>query len=408
MRPLRYYTILLALFWLLAVPLVTLAQTPEATGTGITIEGQVTNAATGAAAPAGLSLMLHTYEGRSMTGMTNGVTNEQGRFRFANVETAPGRSFEVMVRYQDVTYFSELIEPRADQAQLDLPVTIRETTTDTTAVRVEQLHLLLDFTPGTVQISQVFILSNDGDRTVLSREGEGLRFHLPAGATDVTFEGDRDGTRFVQEEGGFLDTAPVVPGQGTQSTLVRYSLPYNDQIELEVPVDYPTANVSLLLPEVGVAPGGSAWAAGQELVVRKRVHQVYNYQQRLPLVPDDTLQVVVVGQPELSIATPEPDASVTPVADDRRQIFFVGVLLSLVLIGSGAIWWWRDRQGEMAPAPDLAPAGHDSEPEALETILQAIAALDDAHEAGAIDEAEYQEQRTRLRDQAVALMMAQK
>jgi len=384
MKSLHFRVIILALAWLFITPLGTRAQTPEAGGRAITIEGQVTHAVTGEPAPAGLLLMLHTYEGRSMTNMTDGATDEQGRFRFANVQTDAGHRFEVMVRYRGVTYFSKLVEPQPDQIRLDLPVKIYETTTDTSSVGVKRLHLLMDFAPGTVQISQVFVLSNDGDRTVRTHGQEGLRFHLPAGATDVSFEGDRDGKRFIQERGAFLDTEPVVPGEETMVTVVRYTLPYTDQLDLDIPVDYPTTNVSLLLPEQGVVPKGSGWQAGQEMLIQKHVVQIYDYLQT-PLSPKGTLHVAVAGQPALATATPEPDAATTPPAEDNRKpVVLLGAALALVLVGAGGVWWWRGQGDDVEPDPALDPLGDDAEPEALESIPQVDVAPDDPDDAEAI------------------------
>ncbi|HIQ04244.1 MAG TPA: hypothetical protein EYH31_00950 [Anaerolineae bacterium] len=67
-------------------------------------------------------------------------------------------------------------------------------------------------------------------------------------------------------------------------------------------MDYPTANVSVLLPEVGVMLSGSGWDPGQELLLRGRVHQVYNYG-HWPLVPGDALRLIVAGQPEVGSPT---------------------------------------------------------------------------------------------------------
>ncbi len=390
MRPLR--TILLALAWVVAVPLLAQAQTPVATGSGITIEGQVSHDDTGEPAPASLPLMLHTYEGRSMTGMTDGVTDEKGRFRFTNVETAPGRSFEVMVRYNDVTYFSELVEPAATQTRLELPVTIRETTTDTAALRVEQLVILLDFTAGKVNISQVFVLSNDGDRTVLSREHEGLRFRLPSGAADISFEGNRDPSRLLQEPDGFLDKGPVTPGRGTHYSAVRYSMPYQDSLDLDVPLDYPTASVGLLLPEVGVEPGGSDWEAGEESLVQKQVYQSYRYR-LVPRAAGQVLKVAVSGKPEVVTAAPEPKPApaATPVGDNRQQVLLGGLALAAVLMIAAGIWWWREKEEEGDLPFDLPPHGEDPEPEGLDPALKQVAIPTGAYEAEGGDEAEGRE-----------------
>ncbi len=395
----RFRPVLLALAWLLLTPLIALAQAPEP-GPAITILGQITNGTPGEEISADLSLMLHTYDGQMMIGMTDGTADAEGRFRFENVETAPGRSFEVMVTYRDVTYFSERIEPEPGQTELDLPVTVYETTTDTSTVQVEQLHMLLDFTPGMMQVIQIYILSNTGDRAVVARDQEGLRFRLPPGASEVSFRGDRDGTRFIQLEDGFIDTAPVAPGKGTLSSLVRYVLPYEDQIELAVPVDYPVLNASVLLPDVGVTLSGAGWSVDQEVSIQGRPHQVYSFG-HLPLEPGDALRLTVTGRPEM-VAAPA-DSGVAPGSDgDRwRWVLMIGLLFSVALIGVGGFWWWRDRQQELAPVV-LASASDE-----LPSLFQAIADLDDAYQAGTIDEAEYQDRRARLHAQAMALLAAE-
>ncbi len=90
--------------------------------------------------------------------------------------------------------------------------------------------------------------------------------------------------------------------------------------------------------------------------------------------------------------------------DNRLPIFLAGVALSLTLIGAGTVWWWRDRR---PPAPAEVPLTHDTESEALQSVLQAIADLDDAHAAGDIDGTEYQARRADLHEQAVRLMQTQ-
>ncbi|MFQ5859909.1 MAG: hypothetical protein ACE5LU_30300, partial [Anaerolineae bacterium] len=180
-----------------------------------------------------------------------------------------------------------------------------------------------------------------------------------------------------------------------------------DSFELHIPVDYPTDKTAVFLPEVGVTLDESEWEAGEELLIRDRVHQIYTFQGGA-LKPGDSLHVVVAGQPQLAETGKSEGESVTPAAEvparDRRlPILILGVALSLTLIGSGTIWWWRDRQQQT----DTVSTALDSEREVLDSVLAAIAELDDAYEAGSIDETEYQERRGQLRDEALALMMAQ-
>ncbi|MFQ5344021.1 MAG: SHOCT domain-containing protein [Anaerolineae bacterium] len=402
------FTSILAL--LLLAPFTAQAQTPEA-GSTVTVEGQIINATPGGSVPANLRLMLHLYDGMHMADMIHGAADEQGHFRFENVTTAPGRTFGVMVTYQDVTYFSDRAETQPGQSRLDIPVSIYDTTTDPQHVRVEQQQLLLEFTPDAVRVTQLCILSNLGNRAVVDGGQRNLRFRLPPDATDVTFEQDEKGERFVLLEDSFVDTAPVAPGHGTQAMMVSYALPHpnTDRFELHIPVDYPTDKTAIFLPEVGVTLDESEWEASEELLIHDSVHQMYTYRAGA-LKPGDSLHVAVTGQPQLAETDkPEgnpaaPTTAEVPTQDSRLPIFILGVALSLAMISSGSIWWWRDRRPQTATGPAARDSGGSRE---LDAVLTYIAKLDAAYEAGTIDEAEYQERRTHLRDQAVDLMLKQ-
>ncbi|HEY64628.1 MAG TPA: hypothetical protein G4O02_08655 [Caldilineae bacterium] len=372
-----------------------LAQTPEP-APGITITGQIVNGTPGGPSPSNVSLMLHAYEGRMMVDMIHGTSDAEGRFRFEDVPAPAGRSFEVMATYRDVVYFSERVEPEPGQMQLDLPVTVYETTTDTTAVRVEQLHILLDFSPERMHVVQIYVLSNTGDRAVVADGQEGLRFRLPAGATEVSFRGDQDGTRFVREEGGFVDTAPVAPGTGTLSTVVIYTIPYDEGIELTVPVDYPTMSAGVLVPQVGVTLSGEGWDAGQEMNIQGRPYLLHSFG-HVPLAPGDVVRFTITGRPDLTSLTGA-TAETRGGAGVPSWVFALGLGFSLILITAGGIWWWRDRRSESAVA--------SVEPDDLASVLQAIAELDDAHAAGTIDELTYRAERERLQALAIRHLRA--
>jgi hypothetical protein len=135
------------------------------------------------------------------------------------------------------------------------------------------------------------------------------------------------------------------------------------------------------------------------LLLRERVHQAYSYGD-LPLLPGDTLRLTVEGRPEMTSPAQSSPARAT-VWENRRLVIILGVVVSLALIAFGGIWWWRDRQRALT-LPSPAPALDE-----LASLLHAMADLDDAYQAGVIDDAEYQERRARLRAQAVALLAAE-
>jgi len=154
--------------------------------------------------------------------MRPGVADSTGKFLFENVETVRGRIFEVMASVSNAAYFSPQIEPKAGQAVFDAPISI------------ERMNTLLEFIGETwVQVSDFYIVSNDGDRTVegATTADDGtlatLRFSLPAGVKDLEFQGGQLGQRFLQTKEGFVDVAALPPGKGSSRFAVRYVLPFN-------------------------------------------------------------------------------------------------------------------------------------------------------------------------------------
>jgi hypothetical protein len=87
-------------------------------------------------------------------------------------------------------------------------------------------------------------------------------------------------------------------------------------------------------------------------------------------------------------------ATTAPVARDRttEMVIGAGVLLLALAVGFVFIRNWRQGQHEYAE-PEMAGelAGRDS-------LLDEIAALDDAYEAGEVDEATYQRERAALKE----------
>ena len=221
----------LSLFLILSLTPVALAQAPPATT--LTIEGQLVNATPGGTVEAGIPVMLHSYDGQQMSSVIEGVTGPDGTFRFENVEMAEGRTFEVIATVGRTSYFSERTTGSPDQTRLELPVIIYDTTTDASAIRVEQMHTIVEFlSPAQMEVLEVYVISNDGDRTVegAATLGDGrtasLRFTLPEGETGLSFEGDNTGTRFILTADGFADRLGVPPGRGTVQFTIGYLLPY--------------------------------------------------------------------------------------------------------------------------------------------------------------------------------------
>lgn len=397
-----FISILLILTFIL-MPLVH-AQTPlEKT---LTIEGRLVNATPGGTVEAGIPLMLHSFDDRQMAAMVNGVTDAEGAFRFEQVEVAEGRTFEVMATVGQTVYFSERFAPSPGQATLELPVTIYDTTTDAGAIRVEQMHTLVDFfSPSLLQIAEIYILSNGGNLTVeeavtlAGGQTATLRFTLPDGATDLSFEGGQLGQRFVQTGDGFADKSGVPPGSGTSQIVVRYFLPYQSGLRLSRSLAYPIDKLNVIVPQMGIslASDDLVWASSRQIQDERTVDIFTGAGIRA----GQSFSFELTGQPEMNVVSVSPEFSTQQPAAQPTiapKSLFIGlglVGLGLVLLGGG-VWWWRRERAK----PALATSAESPETD----LIWAIAELDEAYEAGEISKESYIHRRSTLRAELKALL----
>lgn len=394
----------------LALTPVALAQTPVA---AITVEGELVNANNGQPAATGLPLMLHTYEGGQMAGITESVTGPGGAFRFENVAVDKGRSFEIMATVGQTVYFSQKTAALDGQARLELPVTIYETTRDASTLRVEQMHSIVDFlSPARLQVLEVYVLSNEGSRTVedavtlADGQTASLRFTLPEGATDLSFNPDSIDQQLVVTADGFADRMGVPPGQGTRQLTVRYALPYESGKSLERVIGYPVNRFSLILPRNGVSLSGSALSLeGSQSLPDGRQMDIFSAGD---LAAGQKLAFSLTGQPELDLATSEPAAVSTAPLTDFPVLPLSLAGLGLALAAGGMWWWQRRRMPSLLPALTPSPAQNLEAGEPEQALVLATAQLDEAYQAGLIPEERYRQERSELLAQLKGLLASRR
>ncbi|GIK37508.1 MAG: hypothetical protein BroJett011_13410 [Chloroflexota bacterium] len=390
---------------------VVLAQTPAARV--ITVEGKLVNANSGQPAEAGLPLMLHSYDGQQVADLVESVTGPGGTFRFENVAVTEAHSFEVMVVVGQTIYFSpKTIAPAADQTRLELPITIYDTTTDTSALRIAQVHTVIDFLkPGQLQLLEVYIVSNEGDRTVEGAvtldDGQtaSLRFTLPEGANGVSFESDSIDEKFTSTADGFAAWMGVPPGRGTRQVTVRYTLPYRDGMRLERTFAYPVDRLSVIVPQNGVSLSSHALTMEKSRTLPDgRLMDIFSAD---GLAAGQSLAFELRGQPSVNLPPRAMPAVSTPPVADWPFLPTALVGLGLVLVGGGLVWL-RRRQ-TTGPTPILtSPSAlgfEAAEPE--KALILAIARLDEAYHAGLIPENRYHLERAELWTQLKALPVSQ-
>jgi len=368
-----------------ATPAAEPATPPPAATSGLTINGSILNGTDGASPPANLEVTFYRLPGGTgETVVTQTLkADAEGRFSLSDVEAAPGDLLAATVTYAEVTYPSNTATVAGTDAPINLQLTVFEPTTDTAAIQIDTLHVIVIPGSETISVNEIYVISNPGDRVVVKVPGPTLRFNLPAAATALQLLDGAVPGAFVQSADGFDYYEAVSPGQSAQ-LVIGYEMPLGatDAI-FDRTLNYPTQSVNVLVASSDMQASSSQLIdQGLQDIQGQAYHQFSG----------GALQA---GQ-QLTFRLSRPGASV-----DAKLIGGI----ALLLIGAGVVGYGllRTRGGERKTQPVVARKPRAT-PAERERILDQIAALDDQFEAGEIGEAEYHAQRAALKKKALKLM----
>lgn len=403
-----------------AAPAVTPAMTSEGTpapteAAGATpaetvgsIGGKVTNGS-GGAISVDLKAVLHTFDHDTTTQQFNESATQEapvaadGTYLFANLSMAQTRAYYVSVDYSGTTYESDPAIPQKDgKTSYDLPITIYDTTSDTSGLAAEQVHVILDYSkPDVVQVVEFFIITNPGTKTIVPTEKGGpvVKVSLPKGYTNLQFEQGAIGDRYIKTDDGFADTGSVAPGTQQYQIVFAFDLPLpkpglfgGQKLEFTQPLTIKANAVSVLVPD-GVTLTSSTFSpGGSQDMGSGATFQVYN---AVGLEPGKSLDIAASGAPKTA-----GQAATSTTGANTTQNIIIGVgALGVALILTGVWLFWRDRKRAGETDGDvLDEDGDESEDEDdTDEILDSIVALDDQFKTGNISEEAYKERRAELK-----------
>jgi hypothetical protein len=385
-----------ALAYLIAVPV--FAQEESVTGV---VTGRIVNRSPDGLIPEQTDLMLHAWdENFDEKLMLDGSSEADGTFEFADVSLDPSLLYAVMVTYDNVVYASEPAGVTDGQTELSLEIPVYESTTDVSTVSVDSQHILFNAALDGLGVAEIYVLSNTGDRTISGQAAEDdaqlspLHFALPEGATNINFNESSSG-RFVMTPGGFVDSAPLRPGASTGQVVVTYVLPYQDELTYSLTTEWPVDRLSFMLDtSIGLSIEGEGLSfSGTQNVGEGREVDVYSQED---LEPGKSINVSLTGA--LVPPLPAPSSGMTLEAETgpsrSRALALGGMTLGLALIAVG-VWWYRRPESE---EPEDAPEAN------LDNLVTDIALLDQAHDRGEINGAEYTKHRAQMVKQAKVLL----
>ncbi len=374
-------------------------ETVSAAGTPAEIVGAISGKITNGSAdslPAGLKIVLHVFEHDPANNQFSEVAtqeaplNADGTYTFVNLPMPASRAFYVSVDYADTTYSSDPVVPKQGQSVYDLPVTIYETTTDTSVLVMDQAHILLDYSKqGVIQVVEYYVISNSGAKTVIAKKkGDSIvTVSLPKGYTNLQFEDGQLGDRYLRTADGFGDTSSITPGEQKYQLVFAFDLPYNSSFEFTQPFSLNVSALTLLVSEGVKAEGQDLTDGGlKDMGDGGGKFQLYAAGSRKA---GESLTVTVSGNSNQAAANPIPGADPT-----RNLIIGIGVLGLALVLGAG---WLYLRERNRIPDDEVSDEENDNAAVSTDEILDAIIALDDQYSAGNIAEEAYKQRRAELK-----------
>jgi mono/diheme cytochrome c family protein len=362
------------------------AEAPDVEVTSAVVRGSVVNGTAGMGLPDSLEVTVIGLDGDFPAIEKAASTDRDGNYSVEGLEIVPGRIYGALVEYQDVIYFSVGGHLLEETPFLELPLVIYETTTDEDLLAIERLHLIFDFSvAGLVEVSELWLLSTDGDHTVVQDGGlNALPIQLPDGFSNLRFGEAIALDQFTLTEQGFVLHEAIRPNQALE-LIFSFTLPYERSLDFIQPVDFPVQAVVLLTESDAPELQGTGV---QDLGERDMGGIILHSYMMEALEPGNDLALRLRG--------PHPLTSL-----DSSSNLAIGLgVLGVVLIVLGIGWWgWQRRADHDAGPPEAH--GHAM---SREQLLREIAELDDDYEAGKIDEPVYEQRRSALKSQLLEQM----
>ncbi|MFQ6028262.1 MAG: hypothetical protein ACE5Q6_12280 [Dehalococcoidia bacterium] len=364
----------------------------------ITVRGTVINGTAGAGIAPESPIMFHSFDQIVSPILTiETFTTGDGDFEFKDVKLREGGGYAVVMEYAGIRYSSLL-----SREDLDSPIELMvyEATSDISVIQViSQALIIADVNEKDREISalEVLNITNTSDRTLLPdlsnitspTQINFLRFSLPPQATQLDVQSDLLGGDIIPIGTGFAATSPVKPGDHSINLTFRFpyegnSVSYRDSMlqgaeayRILIPKELSQVQVAPLEGQPEIDIGGSVY----------RVWEARDFAPGAALV----VELSRLPQPSLwyRLEKSVSDGSFWQVSIPS----LLGFALALVLIYAG----WKAPKRATAPATPAANGLSETDARRRESLVRAIAALDERFDQDQVPEAEYNSQREQLK-----------
>ncbi len=338
----------------------------------------------------GFDNMQNTYS-ETLTSGVNGV------YTFTNVIMPKGRVFLAGTDFASGTYGSDIVTVDPNTPNLNLQITVYDSSTDVSSLTTDRVHIFFDFTdPQNAQVIEVFIISNPTKQAIVApaQDGTIVTFPLPQGYTNLQFQDGELGTRYVEVSQGFADKMTVNPGVGQYQVIFAFQMPYDHKLNFVQPMFLPTSAMVVMVPDNGIKVDSSMLQDGGTRDFQGSLYHMYNGSS---LIAGSSLEFTLSGNPK--------KATASIFTTGNMQNLAIGLGVFSVALVVGGLWLFRRNQRKLAlqrslEGTDVAalPIELYASPEDEDTLMDAIIALDDQYHSGNLPKEAYLERRAGLKE----------
>ncbi len=365
------------------------------------VSGRVVQGTAGASVPEGLQVVLLTIDGATgqITDRTTQNVDAEGGFAFTNLLSGPDLTYHVAANLPGRYAPSVDLSQTADWS--DVTLTIYESTTSLEDIHVNSFVVLVPSIDGptrTIGVLAVAGIQNKGDRVFqvdLEKPDltglDLLRFNLPEGYRDLAVESDLPAGNTMEIPTGFAVTNPVPPTPEGFNILMTYTVKYEgDSFSFPLKLPYGADLVRVMVPDGDNRVSGEGLGAAESVIFNDAVYQAIEGKD---LARDTTLNISFTKLPQPSVVQASREF-----LKGKTYILIIVWVAAVVLLGVLAYALISSRKRKSQSTKEKAASDPVAE---RRKVVEAIAALDDEHEAGKITEDEYRVRRSDLKQKAL-------
>jgi mono/diheme cytochrome c family protein len=356
--------------------------------------------------PSDAPVTLYGFDNMQNTYSETLSTGDNGVYTFTNVAMPLNRVFLAGTDYDSGTYGSDIVNVDQSTPDLNLQITVYNSTTDVSSLTTDRVHILFDFTdPKNAQIIEVFIISNPLTEAVVppAKDGTVVTFPLPKGYANLQFQDGELGGRYEEVPQGFADKMTVSPGIGQYQVIFTFVMPYNRKLDFVQPMFLPTSAVVVMIPENGIKISSDQLQDGGTRDFQNSTYHMYNGS---GLLAGSSLEFTLSGTPKTG------STSIFNSGTTQNLAIGLGVF-GLVLV-AGGLWLYRRNQKKLivdsaTDSTDMIDdqLGVEASSDDADTLMDAIIALDDQFHAGNLPEEVYLQRRAALKEKLRRLEQGQ-